>query len=230
MAKGPKWERDLCNELSQWWSRKGDDDLFWRTHGSGARATVRSKKNKKTRGQYGDMAANDSRGATLIKAFTWSFKRGYSKKTMQDLIDALENPNRDGSIPEQEYAGWIREAICADRHSGSLCWIIIVRRDKRKSVVLVPNRLLLMLKKGTKKKLNKIAPQFSMITWVKRLPNLTQKDKNRLKKVGWKKKQIKKEIKKRNKRNLISILGYPMHEFLDVVDRSVICQMVKENR
>lgn len=241
-GKGPKFERTLCKYLSEWWSRKGDDDLFWRTHGSGARATVRTKTGKRTRGQYGDMAANDSRGSTLLKAFTFSFKCGYSKKTLQDLVDSLENPSRDGSIPEQEYGGWIREAVLADRDSGSLSWIIILHRDKRKSTVLVPSRFLLYLEGPIQKALRKIIPQFTLIAWIKREANLKAKDKEAfkklLKKKGMKKKKIKKkfakwqkvEVKRRNKRSAISIIGYPMHDFLDIVDRSVVCQIVKRNK
>jgi hypothetical protein len=229
MAKGPQWERDLCHSFSKWWSKRGDDDLFWRTHGSGARATVRTKKGKKTRGHYGDMAATDSRGATLTKVFTFSFKRGY-KTTFQNLVDALDNKNRDGAIPEQEYAGWIREAMKASLDAGTQYWCIIIRRDKRKAIILLPAYFFIEQDIKTRKKLSKITPQVSLIAWVMSKPPLTQKDKEKIKKEMGKKKgkkYIRKYIKRNNKRRMASVIGYPLDDFLEVIDRSMICQIHK---
>ena len=39
--KGPKFERDFCKRLSLWSSSGMDEDVFWRTPGSGARATTK---------------------------------------------------------------------------------------------------------------------------------------------------------------------------------------------
>jgi len=45
MAKGSSFEREICTILSKWWTNNERDDVFWRTAGSGARATTRSKNN-----------------------------------------------------------------------------------------------------------------------------------------------------------------------------------------
>ncbi len=59
MPKGSNFEREICKLLSLWWTNDKRDDIFWRTSGSGARATTRSKTKQKTFGQYGDVQATD---------------------------------------------------------------------------------------------------------------------------------------------------------------------------
>ena len=85
--KGSRWERELCKRFSLWWTLGERDDCFWRTSQSGGRATQRSKKNKTTVNQYGDMAATDAVGQSLIDLLTFEFKRGYNSATIQDLLD-----------------------------------------------------------------------------------------------------------------------------------------------
>lgn len=54
--KGAVWERRWCVSLSKWFSKGSRDDLFWRTSGSGARATTRARKGRTlTKYEYGDM-------------------------------------------------------------------------------------------------------------------------------------------------------------------------------
>lgn len=232
MSKGPKWERDTARAVSKWWSKKGDDDLFWRTQASGARATVRTKSGKKTRGQYGDLCAVDHRGSTLTKGFVISLKRGYSKKTMQELVDSLENPNRDGAIPEQEYAGWIREAkqCCID--AGTLAWMILVRRDKRKAIIMLPGYLRLHWNLTEKKKLDKLVPQARIVCKVHTIPPLTTKNKKKIiKEYGNKKgkREIKKYIKKYNRKVETSVHIYNMEDFFETITRKIMVDMIKKD-
>ena len=78
MAKGGHFERDVCKRLSLWWSYGERDDLLWRTAGSGARATVRSRKNQQTANHHGDICATDPDAQPLVGAFCFEIKRGYN--------------------------------------------------------------------------------------------------------------------------------------------------------
>lgn len=54
-AKGSEFERYISKTFSKWWSKNERDDLFWRTHNSGGRFTVRQKKGFDTHHQGGDI-------------------------------------------------------------------------------------------------------------------------------------------------------------------------------
>lgn len=68
-AKGSKFERRTCKELSLWVSHGKRDDLFWRSAMSGGRASVAFKKGKKNQTQVGDITAIDKKGEKLVQAF-----------------------------------------------------------------------------------------------------------------------------------------------------------------
>ena len=76
-AKGSAFERSVCKTLSLWFSKGKRDDLFWRTSGSGARATVRGKKGKSTISGHGDIEATCSEGKLLTEWTCWELKCGY---------------------------------------------------------------------------------------------------------------------------------------------------------
>jgi hypothetical protein len=137
--KGSKFERDICKELSLWWSNGLRDDIFWRTAGSGARAKVRGRKNKQTSGQHGDIGATDPIGAPLIDLITIELKRGYSKHTIADLLDKPKNGGK------QVYEEWIEQAVESHQHAKSMTWMIIVKRDRREALVIMPTSLAVSL-------------------------------------------------------------------------------------
>lgn len=87
MAKGSSFEREVSKLLSLWFSEGKRDDLFWRTPGSGGRATSRNKAGKSTKGQYGDIFASDIEGKILEDNWNIELKTGYSKKSKKDLTD-----------------------------------------------------------------------------------------------------------------------------------------------
>jgi len=62
--KGNEFERKVCKKLSLWISNGERDDIFWRSAGSGSRATV----SKTVRGT-GDIVAIDPLGFPLIDRF-----------------------------------------------------------------------------------------------------------------------------------------------------------------
>ena len=61
--KGGNFERDICKALSLWYTYGEDDNIFWRTSGSGNRATVRTKKGQKTKYDYGDITFSNPDGS-----------------------------------------------------------------------------------------------------------------------------------------------------------------------
>lgn len=77
--KGTDWERELSKWWSLWWTNGDREDVIWRTHGSGSRATARSKRGKGTRGAAGDLMATDPVADPLFLFFLMEAKRGYGK-------------------------------------------------------------------------------------------------------------------------------------------------------
>lgn len=134
MAKGPQFERDVCRQLSLWWTGGERDDVFWRTHGSGARATTRHKAGKRTAGQYGDIAASDPVGAALVRCITFSLKRGYNRHTLHDLLDMPEK------AAKQVWEKWVAEIRQTARDAGTPFWAIIAKRDRREPLIILPRR------------------------------------------------------------------------------------------
>lgn len=164
MPKGPAFEREICKEISEWWSNGEEDDVFWRTHGSGARATSRSKSGKKTSGQHGDICAVDSRGVALTKLITFSLKRGYAKTTIGDLIDAGENNS------EPMFSKWIREAIRDSERAGTDGWMIIIKRNHRSTLAVMNMHLKMLLMHAGARQLNTITPQSCCIAKILKEP------------------------------------------------------------
>lgn len=127
-AKGSRFERRICNQLSLWWSEGKDDSLFWRTSNSGGRATTRAKKSKDTANAHGDIAATDPSSQPLIDFITLELKRGYNKFTIQDLLD------KPAGAKEQKHEEWFRKAIQSSKLSKSSHWMVIVQRDRREAL------------------------------------------------------------------------------------------------
>jgi hypothetical protein len=128
-GKGQNFEREICTRLSRWWTDGRRDDVFWRSAGSGARATTRSKRGRQTANQHGDVTAVDSIGAPLIDLFTIEIKRGYSDSTCQDLLD-----RREGAA-ELYYERWIINAMRDCQLAGAAGWLLIVRRDRHEPLI-----------------------------------------------------------------------------------------------
>lgn len=134
MAKGGEFERELCKEISRWWSRGSRDDLFWRTSNSGGRATVRAKKGQRTAGHAGDITATSSAGRKLTDRITFEMKRGYNTAaSLHTLFDL--RPRNDASAM---YETWIQQARAAAGKAGTPYWCIIHRRDGRVATMTMP--------------------------------------------------------------------------------------------
>lgn len=132
-GKGSNYEREICKKLSLWWTNDKDDDVFWRTAGSGARATTRAKSGKKTYGNDGDIQAVNPIGKPLMKVCNIEIKRGYSKHTIADLID------RPKHAKPQVYEQFIEQTVEENKNSGAKYWMLITRRDRREALVTIPH-------------------------------------------------------------------------------------------
>jgi len=132
MAKGSSFEREICKQLSLWWTEGKRDDVFWRTSTSGGRATQRSKFGQSTFGQYGDVQATDPIGQLLVDTFTIELKRGYSKSTFFDMFD------KPDTAAQQMWDQFLCQVLKDTKDAESLFWMLIVKRDRRNAVVMVP--------------------------------------------------------------------------------------------
>lgn len=134
MAKGSSYEREVCKQLSLWWTQDLDEpreDIFWRSTTSGARATARRKKGKTTSGQEADIAAIDPIGKPLLDFMVLEVKRGYNRVSPHQLLD--KSPHHK----EQKIEEWIRKQQDAQEQAGSFGWAIMHKRDKREPMIYV---------------------------------------------------------------------------------------------
>lgn len=155
-TKGGKFERVICKQLSQWWSGGKRDDIFWRTSGSGARASSRSKRGADTFGQYGDVQATDPIGQPLIDLCTIEIKKGYTQQTIFDLIDKLPTETK------QPYRKFISQAITARKNSESLSWVLITKRDYKETLIIFNYKGLCQRLKENGASINRAFPCFTL--------------------------------------------------------------------
>lgn len=130
--KGSVFEREICKALGRWWTDGERDDIFWRTAGSGARATCRFRKGQSTAGQYGDVSAIDSIGEPLLQVFSIELKRGYSANSFGDMFDF------PAKAKKQKWEVFYSQAKASAEASGARYWMLIWRRDRRKALVFMP--------------------------------------------------------------------------------------------
>lgn len=133
--KGGQYERDLCRQLSNWWTNGKHSDVFWRTSQSGGRATTRAKSGQRTRGQEGDIAATHPSGLPFTRLFTIESKRGYPKHNPMFMIAPSKREGKKG------FAEFIVQAKNAAGRAQTPFWLIIHRWDQRGAVVYFPYRL-----------------------------------------------------------------------------------------
>lgn len=134
--KGAPFERELCRQLSEWFSEDTADDWFWRSSNSGGRATVRARKGQRTFGHQGDIAATHPSGRALLDKVTIEAKRGYNRYTIADLLDAPKHAALQG------FDKFFLQAEEAAKKAGTPYWWLIVRRDQRDAMLYMPRRLL----------------------------------------------------------------------------------------
>lgn len=139
--KGGEFEREVCKMLSVWWTDGERSDVFWRTAGSGARATVRRKAGQETANSNGDIGALDPIGEPLISNCLFELKRGYNPTTkkksgektnnnwsVQDAMDRL--PSSKPSIFEQFW-----EKVCEEADHLGRSPFLIFQKDRRQKMI-----------------------------------------------------------------------------------------------
>lgn len=137
-AKGGEWERELSKLLSLWWTHGERDDTIWRTHGSGSRATTRSKKGLGTLGAAGDFMATDPITEPLFAYWLAEAKRGYKlagdNSAAINLLYWLDKqPAHNDPLL---YKWWLkadREREIHQRHEA----VIIFRRTAKMPVIMM---------------------------------------------------------------------------------------------
>jgi len=125
-AKGSAFERSIATALSLWWSGNYRDDWFYRTAGSGGRATMRAKRGKTTSNSAGDIGATTPEGGKLLSVVTYELKRGYNGTNLQDLID-----KPDGPAIIRKFLDQAKDSAAL---AGTKLWAIIWRRDRREPI------------------------------------------------------------------------------------------------
>lgn len=157
------FEREIAEELSLWWTKGKDDSVFWRSQTSGGRATVRSRKGKKTLGQHSDLCPTAPCAFPMIRAAVIEIKKGYAKHSLQDLIDTMARGGHD-EAPSMT-GQWLQKAIHDHQCEGSYSWMIITRRNSRKKMVILDQKLyeiLRLLRTGV----DKISRRIHIFAWV----------------------------------------------------------------
>ena len=142
--KGGDYERQVCKVLSLWYSRGERDDIFWRTSGSGARATIRKKSNLNTADSAGDVQAIHESGKAFTRLVNIEIKRGYTQKDLKkqshnnkisltSLIDTkLDQKGKPGILIQ-----WIDKGLKECQLHNKKHLLIIYRRDRRRSCILM---------------------------------------------------------------------------------------------
>ena len=100
--------------------------------GQWGEATGRTKRGKRTKGQYGDIVATDPIGAPLLELVVFELKRGYNQATIADLLD------KPPKAAKQAYEKWIAKAREDANAAGVPYWLLIHKRDKREPVIFLP--------------------------------------------------------------------------------------------
>ncbi len=139
-GKGSAFERSICKQLSAWWTHGERDDVFWRSQASGARATVRSRKQQSTQGQYGDIAATDPIGHALIARITFELKRGYKLASPYDSLDSK-------TTATTPFTAFVKQAALAAANAETPAWALITQRDRREAIITMPSSFFAVLAK-----------------------------------------------------------------------------------
>jgi hypothetical protein len=135
-SKGGAFERFMAKDISLWWSNGERDDIFWRTSGSGARATTRRKSFLPTANSYGDLGTDDPIGKPLTDLILFEFKKGYSKEIQ--ILSFLDLPKRRGAIEMKDpiLLRWWKKAEEERQYAKRKFVNIIFRRDDKEIVVM----------------------------------------------------------------------------------------------
>lgn len=122
-SKGGEFERFVSKQLSLWISKRERDDLFWRTHNSGGRYTVRKKQGKDTLRQEGDVTSVDS----SVEFFTDNF---YVESKAYKYINLWSLMKRKGTLYD-----WIMNYSELSNNSNK--YLFLVAKENNKPIITV---------------------------------------------------------------------------------------------
>lgn len=134
MGKGQDFERVLAKAISLWWSDGQADDWFWRTAGSGGRATNRAKVGKSTINSAGDIGAQCPEAQKLMNVVSIEAKRGFQHADVQELLDHKG---------KSQFRDFCKQAAASASLAGTPYWWLIVRRDRRHALILTNSAITL---------------------------------------------------------------------------------------
>ncbi len=128
--KGFGFERLIAKKLSKWWTDNKRDDIFWRTSGSGGRATIRSRQGKQTSGGYGDLMALDEIGKPFENYFLLELKCGYSRDV--DILDFIDKKNKKCILLD-----WWFKSEEEKKEAGRDQVLLILRRNRKHETIFM---------------------------------------------------------------------------------------------
>lgn len=141
-SKGGQFERTVAKQLSLWHSRNKRDDIFWRTAGSGARATTRMKQGKGTANSAGDLGFIHPSGKAFIDLCIVEIKRGYNRKKTApsaqiSILSLLDAPSRKKK--PTLFRWWDKSEQERKSHKRKYS-LIIFRRDRHGACICMHKR------------------------------------------------------------------------------------------
>lgn len=141
-AKGGEFERTIAKALSLWFSEGKREDVFYRSHSSGARFTSRKKAGKDTALQAGDITCSDPIGEPLIKNWNIEVKTGYGRKKKKeneieiirwDVLDFIDSQQKE-PVLQKMWTQCERDAKLTIREP-----VLIFRRNNRIPCIMFRN-------------------------------------------------------------------------------------------
>jgi len=135
-GKGGSFEREIASKISLWWTSGERDDVFYRSHSSGGRFTMRNKRGKDTALQCGDMTCSDPIGEPLIKDWNVECKTGYGSKASDgiirwDVLDFIDSKQKK-PVLQSMWEQCIRDAETTGKEP-----VLIFRRNRREPCIMM---------------------------------------------------------------------------------------------
>lgn len=135
--KGSNFERKICVALSKWWSDGESDSVFWRSAGSGARATTRHRKGMNTENGEGDVVYSDASGKLFTDAFCIELKCGYGDWSLTDFLETNQK--------ETQFSKFWKQASESANNTLGAKPMLIYKRDRKNVMVVISYASFLML-------------------------------------------------------------------------------------
>jgi len=145
-AKGSAYERKICRELSLWWTKGKRDDIFYRTAGSGGRATKRAKQNLTTANSAGDVGILDPIGKPFLDKVMIEIKRGYTKGNEAKQIRTLSIIDNPKNQKEPLLIKWWNKALKEAYLDNNKEVMIIFKRDRKNACAMLSFNMMNMIK------------------------------------------------------------------------------------